>query len=252
MKTAADLLKQDNPLLYYFGLLCLVGAGLCLALTQLTHVPVSGTNAWYKPFKFLLSTTLFVWSMGWYMQHLDHPVTVRWYSWGVIALLGFENGYIFLQAARGQQSHFNVSTPFYASMWSLMAVAAVVVSIWTAYIGALFFQRLPGLSPTYLWGIRMGILLFVLFSMEGLAMGARLAHTMGGPDGSPGLPVLNWSRQHGDLRIAHFLGMHALQVIPLFAYYGLSSVASVIGFSALYGLSSLWLFLQALQGKPLF
>lgn len=252
MKMIVDLLKQHNPPLYYFGLICLLGAGLCLALTQLTHAPVAGANAWYKPFKFLLSTTVFVWSMAWYMQHLDHPVAIRWYSWGVIALLGIENVYIFLQAARGQLSHFNLTTPFYASMWSLMAGAAVAVSIWTAYIGVLFFQRLPGLSTPYLWGIRMGILLFVLFSMEGLAMGARLAHTVGGPDGTPGLPVVNWSRQHGDLRIAHFLGMHALQVIPLVAYYGLGSVTGVIGFSAFYGLISLWLFVQALQGKPFF
>lgn len=253
MLSLVDILRQRNEPLYYFGSFCLLAAGLCLLLTRLTQTQVMGTNAWYKPFKFFLSTAIFVWSMGWYTGYLGTIRPVVWYSWGLIVLFGFEDLYITLQAGRGQLSHFNVSTPFYAGLYASMAVAAIGISVWTAYIGLIFFRRdFPDLPPAYLWGIRLGIALFVLFSMEGLVMGGRLTHTIGGADGSPGLPVLNWSRTFGDLRIAHFMGMHALQLLPLLSFYALKNVGAVLLAGLLYGLATLLLFVRAMQAKPLF
>lgn len=150
-------------------------------------------------------------------------------------------------------SHFNVSTPVYAGLCSMMALGAVGISLWTGFIGLSFFRDdFPDLPVAYLWGIRLGLIIFVLFSMQGLAMGARLTHTVGGEMVGAGLPITNWSRNYGDLRIAHFLGMHALQILPMLAYYVVQNVRGVIVVALVYGLLTTAIFVQALQGRPLF
>ncbi len=244
-------LKYRNETLYYFGLICFIFALLCLVLVRFNSTQVLGTSAWYKPFKFFLSTTIFVWSMAWYAYYLGKPTTICWYSWILIALFTLENVYIVLQAARGLTSHFNISTPFYSMMWSVMALAAIGISVTTAIVGISFFtNQFPDLPAGYLWGIRMGLIIFVIFSLEGMAMGARMSHTVGGTDGSFGIPVTNWSMRHGDLRIAHFFGMHALQILPLVGFYILKNTRSIVLVSVLYAALVVATFVQALRGKP--
>ena len=82
------------------------------------------------------------------------------------------------------------------------------------------------------------------------------AHTVGAADGGPGLPFVNWSTQHGDLRIAHFAGMHALQVLPLTGWFlsrfqGRRSVSYTVAFAILYFGFALLLGIMAWQGRPL-
>ena len=246
-----NLLSNNRPL-FYFGLANLAASILFLILAATSPVKVKNVSAWFKPFKFALSIFLYSWTMAWYCQYLSDFNLVL-FNWTTIILLGFEIIYIALQAGRGMLSHFNVSTPFYSSMFALMGIAATLVAVYTAYIGALFFLQPPASLPGYyLWSIRLGILLFVIFSFEGAIMGGRLSHTIGGPDGEEGIPVLNWSTRYGDPRIAHFIGMHALQVLPLAAWYVLKNTAAVFFLAFAYAALSVFTLVQALRGRPLF
>jgi hypothetical protein len=245
-------LKTRNESLFYYGLVCLFFACIFLLLSKITTTQVYNVNAWIKPFKFAFSTFLFSWAMGWYCHYLP-SFNIQLFNWTVILLLGFEIVYIAIQANKGQLSHYNLSTPVYAALYSMMALAASIVTIYTAYVGFLFFKfDFPQLPSYYLWAIRLGIFIFVIFSFEGFVMGSKLTHTIGGPDGGQGIPILNWSTKFGDPRIAHFIGMHALQVVPLLSFYILKNNKSTFVIAFLYGLLALFTLIQALQGKPFF
>jgi hypothetical protein len=132
----------------------------------------------------------------------------------LIAMFG-EIALIALQAARGTTSHFNVTTPFDKLVFNLMGLMIVANSVAAAvFIGTLRRDPAPARAG-YLWGVRLGLTIFVLGSFQGFVMVANMGHSVPAPDGGPGLPFVNWSTTVGDLRIAHFVGLHALQALPL-------------------------------------
>jgi hypothetical protein len=82
------------------------------------------------------------------------------------------------------------------------------------------------------------------------------AHTVGAPDGGPGVPLTGWSREHGDLRVPHFIGLHAIQALALFAV-GLRRwrrpdavrVRAVFAVAASYALLFVLVLWEALRGR---
>lgn len=245
-------IKTRNQPLFFFGAICLAFSIIMLILTKTSHTSVYGVNAYYKPFKFAISTFLFAWTMAWYCHCLSN-FNIGLYNWTVIILLGFEIVYIALMASKGQTSHYNVSTPFHSVMFSLMALAATWVTLHTAYIGFLFFQQtFLELPSYYVWAIRIGIVLFTIFSLEGFAMGARLSHSVGAINDNSNWLILGWSKTVGDLRIAHFIGMHAIQVLPILSFYLLKNTKATVFVGLLYGVLAFSVLFQALKGKPLF
>jgi hypothetical protein len=245
-------LKFRNESMFYFGLICLGLALLFLILTRVTTAQVQGVNAWYKPFKFAFSVLLFSWAMSWYCHYLSNFNSSP-FNWTIIILLGFEILYIAFQAGKGQLSHFNISSPTYSLLYSLMGLAATLVTLYTAYIGALFFtQSFSDLPLYYIWAIRLSILIFVIFSFQGFLMGSRMNHSVGALNDNSNWFIIGWSKTVGDLRVSHFIGMHALQVLPLLSFYIFKNTKATVIISVLYLLLATYTLAQALKGKPIF
>ncbi|MBL0357068.1 MAG: hypothetical protein IPP72_09370 [Chitinophagaceae bacterium] len=245
-------LQERNAILYWFGWFCLAAGIACFIIMQTSSVKVNNINAFIKPLKFFLSIWIFSWTMGWIAHELQQPGKVHAYSVMVVIVMLFELFVITWQAANGRLSHFNTSNSFYGMLFTLMGIAISILTAWTFIIGLYFWKEDINIEAGYLWGIRLGIILFTVFSFEGGVMGAKLQHTIGAADGSQGLPFINWSKQHGDLRIAHFFGIHALQVLPLVGYYIFKTPMPIISFSAAYAIVVTYILWIALKGLPLF
>ncbi|MFK7936881.1 MAG: hypothetical protein AB8G22_25430 [Saprospiraceae bacterium] len=253
MEYFINTLQQRNESLFYFNIACVIGTLLCIILIWTTSVEVLGINAWIKPLKFFISTVVFVTAMAWYIGYLPAGRYLDYYAWTVILILGFELIYICWMAGTGELSHFNNRTPFHVFMFGLMGAAIGIMTIFTAYIGYQFFiHSFPDLPNYYVWAIRWGILLFVIFAFEGYLMGGNNAHTVGAADGGKGITFLNWSITHGDLRIAHFVGMHALQVLPILAFFVLKDTKLVFLATGIYAFVAGFVLWQALRGIPFF
>jgi hypothetical protein len=245
-------LKRRNALLFWFGLFNLAVAIVCLVLMPFEETQILGVNRWLKPFKFYSSVGIMVLTMGWLLYYLNNPKKVKTYSWLIVITMFFENGLIITQAIRKTTSHFNNTSILNGIVFNIMGGLILVFTITAILICISFFkQKQFSIPAAYVWGIRLGLLFFVFFSLEGGLMVGLLSHTIGGPDGGPGLPLVNWSTRYGDLRIAHFLGLHSLQVLPLFGNYIAKTKKQTITFSIVYFIIVAVLFLQAMKGIPL-
>jgi hypothetical protein len=251
MKYFFETLRLKNELLWNYGLLCLIGSILCLILVKIVPTPIQGVSGWMKPFKFFLTTTIISWTMGFYMIFLENQGQVRVYSWSLVILLSVEVILITYQASKGTLSHFNQENEAGKIIFSIMAIAITLFMIHTAYIAWLFQQQKHFEIQGYLvLSIKLALVITVIFAFEGYIMGALMRHTVGAEDGTPGLAVLNWSKTHGDLRVAHFFGIHALQMIPLISYILASNKKDVFFIALVYFLFVTFILIQALRGKP--
>ena len=105
--------------------------------------------------------------------------------------------------------------------------------------------------PDHVRIFRLGILIFVIFSFEGALMSSRVSHSIGAINDNSNWWILGWSKTVGDLRVSHFIGMHALQILPLLSFYILKNTKATIVISIIYGLLAASTLVQALNGKPI-
>ena len=255
------------------GLLMLVVLGGTLVGLAFDPRVITGAPAWLKPTKFAGSIAIYTFTLAWVFSLIPEWTRVRRIiGWTTAAALVLEMTLIGMQAFRGTTSHFNVATLPDAVVFAVMGLAIVIQTLSTIAVAvALWRHRFA--DPALGWALRFGMTLTIVGAMTGGLMtqptrhqldaaraGERMtisgAHTVGGPDGGPGLPGTGWSTEHGDLRVAHFVGLHALQVLPIVALVlgrrRLDEVARVRltmtaagSYAALFGI----LLSQALRGQ---
>jgi hypothetical protein len=229
-----DRLWRASPPLTAVGTLMLVVAGTSLVAMLVDPRIITGAPAWLKPFKFAISTAIYSLTLAWIFGWLsDWPRVRRVVGWTTAVVFVLEVAIIDAQAWRGTTSHFNVSTTLDMVLFSVMGAAILLQTLVSvAVVVALWRQRFTDQSLG--WALRLGMTLTVAGALTGPLMtrptaaqladaraGARItiagAHSIGGLDGGPGLPVTGWSREHGDVRVPHFIGLHGIQALALIA-----------------------------------
>jgi hypothetical protein len=211
-------LKRRNPTLFWFGcgmLALYVAAGVLYFADSRVIV---GVNAWIKPMKFALSILIYSWTFGWMLEYLKSESARRWITYGAVVTMTVEIVLICLQALRGTTSHFNVHTGFDGAVFAIMGVFIALNTLVNTYATFHFVSGRTTLSGAYLTAWQTGLILLLLGNISGGWMVSSLSHTVGAADGGPGLPFLNWSTVAGDIRAAHFVTLHGLQVLPLGAF----------------------------------
>lgn len=251
-------------------LLGLTAASAVLTLITLVGVFVdprilTGAPIWLKPFKFAISFTLYGFTLAWMLSLLPRRRRAAELAVAVIvAMTGCEMAIIVTQVIRGTTSHFNESTPFDTMLFATMGVAITLLflahlAIGVAVLRARIADRVAATA------VRLGLGLSALGMLVAVPMviprdGLGGAHSVGTPDGGPGLPLFGWSTVGGDLRIGHFVGLHGLQALPLLGlllnrYAGRLTTRTRIGLllvaGGAYGALTLLLTWQALRGQPL-
>jgi hypothetical protein len=248
-------IKRRNSLLYYFGWANLGLLVFALAGFVWDDTRITGIHAWIKPAKFALSVWLYVWTFGWLLYYLPQSRQVKWISYLIVVCMLIENTAIFMQAFRGVRSHFNVSTAFDATVFSIMGVFIAINTFIVLWVLILFFSPGVKLSSVMLHAWRAGIFLFFIGGVSGGIMSGTLAHSVGVPDGGSGLPFLNWSTIAGDLRIPHFFTLHGLQVMAWFGWWNSKRTESTVPITIFflgYCIFSVALHIFALEGKSIF
>jgi len=213
-------------------------AAVCLVLLMLALIGlvfdvrvIAGAPAMLKPAKFGASGAAYLFTLAWMIRDLPRSRILRVAAASIGWIIVLETVLIFVQAVRGVNSHFNVNTPLDIAIFSGMGIG--IATVWVmSMILLVLHLRTPAADRAMGTALRLGLALNIV----GAGMGWRMtqpspaqlasmsrnerpfiagAHTVGGADGEVGIPLIHWSKLHGDLRIPHFLGMHALQILPL-------------------------------------
>lgn len=253
--------RSRQPLLFGAAIVFLLAMLPTAVAFVLDARTVNDIDAWSKPLKFQFSIALYLGTLAWLFGALAPAARgsrfLRWFAAVSVVLLTYEIVYMMLQSARGVGSHFNTATPLEGLLFTLMGVAALVFTAFPVALGiAIARNPVPGIAPAFRLAVVLGLLLTTILGIAtGGALGMNGGHWVGAPaSDAGGLPVLGWSRSGGDLRVAHFFALHALQVLPLAGWFIARRKPAATGavwiMSAAFAAFTAYVLAEALLGRP--
>ncbi|WP_439655812.1 hypothetical protein ACSHWB_25590 [Lentzea sp. HUAS TT2] len=220
------MLRTWHRPLVVFGGLMVVLIPIALVGLLVDDRTVVNSPIWLKPLKFAVSLAIYSLTLAWLLTFLKRFQRVGWWAGTVLAVAGaLEMVVIVGQVIRGRRSHFNFETPLDTALFSIMG--STIVVLWVTHaIVAILLWRTKIENEALSWSIRLGLVISFLglgvgFLMTSPKPGQALdgdtlgSHTIGAPDGGSYMAITGWSTEHGDLRVGHFVGMHAIQVLPI-------------------------------------
>lgn len=252
-------IKSINPILAKGTLFHLLLLLVLLFIWPFDDREVLGLNVWVKPIKFSLSIILFLLTTVFLLDALPFSARkTRILSRVMLGCMLFEIACIVLQSARGERSHFNDTDALGSALFPLMGTAiSIIVVIYAVFFVNYLYMDVK-LTPAMKWAVRCGMFIFLMGAVSGFTMANNMQHAVGGADGGPGLPFTNWSTVTGDLRVSHFISLHALQIFPLMALILVKKIRLpehkviriLLIVAVLYFSFDVFAFIQAMHGQP--
>lgn len=221
LRSPIPALRARAPELTAFGLACLMAGAIALCLPLVDGRQFGGASVWLKPAKFFASIGLFALTSAWFTGYVrpdrrrSRPLRIA--TALLIGAGGMELAYITLQAGLGQASHFNTGDPVHGLLYALMGVGALTLLATKIPLAVAIARRpVAGLDASLRLAVVLGLALTVILGGAG---GILISLNQGTSVGAAGarLPLLGWNLGGGDLRVGHFLGMHAEQALPILA-----------------------------------
>jgi hypothetical protein len=256
-------LDSTDALLSRLGWALLAVVPIFAALAFFAPGAAAAANPWIKPIKFSLSFSTFSTTISLFLLALRIPEWQLRLARRLIAgSVALEILSLAAQAWRGayHPGVHGLADAFLAQTTNGMVMVNTAIVTWMLALLCARRVRTEAVDRPMLSALRSSVVIFLAGNAVGGYMLARGSHTVGASDSAPGLPFLNWSTIGGDLRIAHFIAIHAIQIVPLFAYV-LSQMApvptvkqrrlAVAALALAVGLAVAATFVQAALGRPL-
>lgn len=256
-------LWTDAPALTILTVILILGLIPLYAAMSLDLRDFQGESPWMKPVKFHYALAIYAISLAFFARYMPEPSRKgrlwRWFTGAVVFAIVAECAWLWGAASLNTASHFNTDHPVFSAIYSLMGAFAVLLTSASLVMGlSIWRNAATGLPPAMKLAVALGLILtFVLTVPAAGYLSSAGGHFVGQPVTGATLPLLGWSREVGDLRVAHFLSTHALHALPLWGLIATRMGDARGGLTLVWGGAALYVilvgatFLQALNGLPL-